>query len=200
VQYRYFGRWRVGALLMMVAAGCSAAALVFPWASAGTGSVTVMNAGEPAGRLALIFGLGASPWPERCWPGSAGRDGSASHGIPLGVASWLAWSAASSSSSPAGAPASEIRAGLGITLATTSGMASFAGGAAELFMGPDVVSEDVVEDAGSASRGERPPDTDEGDDEAPESDNADGELDAGDVDGEPDADDLGGLRPQPDAA
>jgi hypothetical protein len=135
VDYRYFGRWRFGALLMLIAAGCSASALVFPWASAGTASVSLVNAGDTAPRLALVFALAAialagSVLAKFRWAGWVG----VAMGIPVGVASYIAWTGAEAILLAAGAPAAEIQAGLGITFASTAGIASFAGGVAELIV------------------------------------------------------------------
>ncbi len=133
VEYRYFGRWRVGELLLLIAAGFSAVAVVFPWASAGTASVTVANAGENGTRYAFIFVLaavalalsvlGKRPW--AAWVGVA-------MGPPIGIASYLAFTSAEAVLLAAGAPPEAIRADLGISCATAAAIAAFAGGVVEV--------------------------------------------------------------------
>ena len=132
MEYRYFGRWRVGELLMLIAAGFSAVAVIFPWATAGTASVTVANAGENGTRYALVFVLaavalalsvlGKQPWAP--WVGVA-------MGPPIGIASYLAFMSAEAVLLAAGAPPEAIRADLGISCATAAAIAAFAGGVVE---------------------------------------------------------------------
>jgi hypothetical protein len=132
VEYRYFGRWRVGELLMLIAAGFSATAVVFPWASAGTASVTVASAGDNGTRYALIFilaavalalsVLGKRPW--AAWVGVA-------MGPPIGIASYLAFTSAEAVLLAVGAPPGAIRADIGISCATAAAIAAFAGGVVE---------------------------------------------------------------------
>ena len=132
VEYRYFGRWRVGELLMLMAAAFSMIAAIFPWATAGSASVTVANAGENGTRYAFIFVLaavalalsvlGRRPW--AAWVGMA-------MGPPLGIASYLAFTSAEAVLLAAGAPPEAIRADLGISCATAAAIAAFAGGVVE---------------------------------------------------------------------
>jgi hypothetical protein len=133
VHYRYFGRWRVGCLLMLIAAGFSAAAVVLPWATAGNASVSVANAGDSSVKLGVIFALaavalGASVLEERSWAGWVGL----AMGLPLGIAAYLAYTGAEHVLLAAGAPATAIQTGLGVSFAITAAIASLAGGAAEL--------------------------------------------------------------------